>query len=437
MTSNPAAIFSDAKACPSARDERCAQRSSMTRFIFFNRFFHPDHSATSQILSDLAFHLASLGREVHVITSQQLYDAPHANLAKQERVRNVNVHRVPTTAFGRAALWGRGFDYASYYASMWRCARSLASPGDVLIAKTDPPLTSVVALRVAQRANVKLVNWLQDIYPEAAAELRVPFMRGSIGHSLGHLRNQSLRRAQANVVVGRLMAERVKSFGVSAEHIHVIANWADDESLCPVAHANNPLRREWGLAGSFVIGYSGNLGRAHEFQTVLSGAERLRAHPYIVFLFIGGGHHFDQLTQAVRERGLQPMFRFIHYQPQEMLRYSLGVPDVHLVSLRPELEGLIVPSKIYGIAAVGRPIISVTAREGETAKLVRQYGCGLVVEPGDGASLAKAVVQLREDPQAVAVMGKRARAMLDAAFTRKQAFARWESCLATVISSKT
>jgi glycosyltransferase involved in cell wall biosynthesis len=408
----------------------------MTRLIFLNRFFYPDHSATSQILSDLAFHLASLGRDVHVITSQQLYDAPRANLAKEERVRNVQIHRVPTTAFGRAALWGRGFDYASYFASMWRCARSIASPGDVLIAKTDPPLTSVIAMWVAQQTNARLVNWLQDIYPEVAAERGVPFMRGSVGRSLGRLRDQSLRRAQANVVVGRLMAERVKSFGAPPEHVHVIPNWADDDNLFPLAHADNPLRREWGLDGSFVVGYSGNLGRAHEFETVLSGAERLRTYPHIIFLFIGGGHHFDQLTQAVRERGLQQMFRFVDYQPQEILRYSLSVPDVHLVSLRPELEGLIVPSKIYGIAAVGRPIISVTAREGETADLVRKHACGLEVEPGDGASFAEAVVKLRENPEMVADIGKRARAMLDASFTRRHAFARWESLLATVMSAK-
>jgi glycosyltransferase involved in cell wall biosynthesis len=220
---------------------------------------------------------------------------------------------------------------------MWRCARSLVRRGDILIAKTDPPFTSVFAVRIAQQANAQLVNWLQDIYPETAAELGVPFMRGRVGRCLGYLRDQSLRRAQANVVVGRLMAERVKSRGVSHERVHVIPNWTDDEKLCPVVHADNPLRREWGLEGSFVVGYSGNLGRAHEFGTVLTGAERLRGHPRIVFLFTGGGHHFDQLTQAVRERGLQEMFRFIPYQPEDMLKYSLSVPDVHLVSLRPEL----------------------------------------------------------------------------------------------------
>ena len=106
-------------------------------------------------------------------------------------------------------------------------------------------------------------------------------------------------------------------------------------------------------------------------------------------------------------------------------------------SLRPELEGLIVPSKFYGIAAVGRPIISVTSPEGETAGLVRRHACGLVVEPGDGASLAEALMLLSKDPQAAADMGKRARAMLDDGLTRRHAFARWESLLATLMTART
>src|SRR5262245_8531409 len=114
------------------------------RFIFLNRFFYPDHSATSQLLTDLAFHLAASwpAADVHVITSPQLYDCPRASLPSYETVSRVHIHRVNTTVYGRSGLVGRLIDYGSYYASMWRCARSLAAPGDVVIAKTDPPLTS-------------------------------------------------------------------------------------------------------------------------------------------------------------------------------------------------------------------------------------------------------------------------------------------------------
>jgi glycosyltransferase involved in cell wall biosynthesis len=370
---------------------------------------------------------------VHVITSQQLYDSPRALLPKRDIVNGVQVHRVATTGFGRSGLSGRAIDYASYYGSMWRCARSLVDRGDVLIAKTDPPLTSVIAMLVAIQSNARLVNWLQDIYPEAAAELGVPFMTGAVGQSLCHVRDLSLKRAQANVVVGHQMAERVRLRGVASDRVHVIPNWSDDEQICPVGHDRNPLRREWGLEHNFVVGYSGNLGRAHEFHTVISAAERLRNDPRIVFLFIGGGHQFDRLARDVTERGLHQMFRFIAYQRQELLKYSLNVPDVHLISLKPALEGLIMPSKFYGIAAVGRPIISITSSEGEIARLVRQHECGLVIEPGNGQALAEALILLSESPPRVAQMGKRARAMLDDHFARRHAFARWQELLAAMM----
>jgi colanic acid biosynthesis glycosyl transferase WcaI len=409
----------------------------MNRLIFLNRFFYPDHSATSQLLSDLTFHLAASGADVHVITSRQLYDCPHAALAKTDAVNGVHIHRVATTGFGRSALIGRGLDYASYYASMWRCARSLVDRGDLVIAKTDPPLTSVVAMQVAMHRNARLVNWLQDIYPETAVELGVPLMRGVIGAGLCRLRDLSLTRAVANVVVGEHMAQRVRSRGVSPDRVHVIPNWSDDEQLCPVGHHDNPLRREWGLERSFVVGYAGNLGRAHEFATVLSAAQLLRDHPHIVFLFIGGGHQFDRLARSAEERGLHRIFRFIAYQPQELLKYSLNVPDVHLISLKPELEGLIVPSKFYGIAAVGRPVISITASDGEIARLVRRHECGLVVEPGNGTALAAALDVLSNDRPSVLEMGKRARMMLDDHFARRHAFARWQDLLATMMTAKT
>jgi glycosyltransferase involved in cell wall biosynthesis len=403
----------------------------MKRVIFLNRFFHPDHSATSQIVSDLAFHLAASGMDVHVITSGQLYDCPRALLAKEEIVNGVHIHRMPTTRFGRSGLLGRAIDYASYYGLMWHRARSLAGPGDILVAKTDPPLTSIVAMRVAQQTKARLVNWLQDIYPEIAGELGVPLMRGMFGRALCRLRDHSLRRAAANVVVGQRMAERLQSFGVVSDHVHVIPNWSDDQTLCPVRPEENSLRREWKLEHKFVVGYSGNLGRAHEIDTVLSAAALLRDDPHIVFLFIGGGNQFDRLGRLANERDLGQLFRFIAYQPQELLKLSLSVPDVHLISLRPELEGLIVPSKFYGIAAVGKPLISITARDGEIARLVRQHKCGLVVDPGDGPALAEALITLCKYPVRVTEMGKRARSMLDGHFTRRHAFARWEKLLAT------
>jgi colanic acid biosynthesis glycosyl transferase WcaI len=401
----------------------------MPRLIFVNRFFFPDHSATSQILSDLAFHLASVGRDVHVVTSTQLYDDAKAALPVREIINGVHAHRVSSTGFGRGKLIGRSIDYVSFYRSMWQCLVALARPGDIIVAKTDPPLTSIVAMAAARRKGARLVNWLQDIYPETAVALGVPFMRGPLAASLTALRNRSLRQADATVVVGDLMARKVESLGVPPSRVHVIPNWCNDEIIRPVAQSENPLRQSWGLASQFVLGYSGNLGRAHEFQTVLAAAERLRNESHFIFLMIGGGKRFEELSRAVKRQGLTRSFRFIPYQEQKLVPYSLAVSDAHWLSLNPKLEGLIVPSKFYGIAAVGKPMIVIADKNGQIARLVQQYSCGIVVAPGDAGALVDVLRRLSKAPETISGMGRRARAMLDGHFTRQQALQRWSGLL--------
>jgi len=399
----------------------------MSRLIFINRYFFPDHSATSQVLSDLAFHLADLGRDVHIVTSRQIYDSPKALLPSQEVIKGVNVHRVASTRFGRGALAGRAVDYLSFYRSTFYRLAAMVRPGDIVIAKTDPPLTAVIALAATRGSGALLVNWLQDIYPETAIELGVPLMRGPFSAVLAALRDRALQRAAATVAVGELMGRKATALG--ATMVRVIPNWCDDETIKPVAASENPLRRDWNLANKFVFGYSGNLGRAHEFETVLNAAEELRGDPRFVFLMIGGGSRLSELKTIATKRRLEASFRFMPYQDRTALAYSLGVADAHWLSLNPKLEGLIVPSKFYGIAAAARPIVAIADRDGEIGRLVQRFGCGFVIAPGDTAALVAALQAMARDPAMVAELGGRARNMLDTQFTRRQGFTRWRELL--------
>jgi glycosyltransferase involved in cell wall biosynthesis len=408
----------------------------MPRLIFVNRYFFPDHSATSQILSDLAVHLSGSGRDVHIVTSRQIYDDPKASLPEHEIVNRVNVHRVASTRFGRGALVGRGIDYLSFYRSAYHRLINIARVGDLVIAKTDPPLTSVVAMAATRRTGARLINWLQDIYPETAVEIGVPMMRGPVAAGLAVLRDRSLRAAAATVVVGELMGRKAVALGGAPATIHVIPNWCNDENIKPVAQAENPLRRAWELADKFVFGYSGNLGRAHEFDTVLAAAERLRHDPRLVFLMIGGGKRFEELGRIVKERRLAGSFRFMPYQARTLLPFSLGVADAHWLSLHPKLEGLIVPSKFYGIAAGGKPIVVIADKKGELGQLVARYGCGFAIAPGDADALVDALQRLLREPETVAAMGGRARAMLDARFTRQMGLERWRSLLDRLLEQR-
>lgn len=399
------------------------------KIIFVNRYFAPDHSATSQMLTDLANALAA-DNEVHVVTSRQRYDDPAASLPARERIEGVHVVRVVTTGFGRARLPGRALDYLSFYVAAARALFDLAGRGDVIVAMTDPPLISVPAGWIARFKGARLVNWLQDVFPEVAAELRVAAGRGLGGRMLRWLRTGSLRRAAANVVLGRLMRERVINLGVDPMRIREIPNWADGAALRPDAAGRSVLRTEWGLADRFVVGYSGNFGRVHDFDTLLGAMRMLRTDPGIAFLLIGGGAQRAALDAAADEQKL-PNVVWKPYQLREQLDESLGAADVHIVSLRPELEGLVVPSKFYGIAAVGRPTIFIGDPEGEIGSVVRDVKCGVCIRQGDIAGLANAITTLRNDQVLRETMGRNARSLFELRFDRPIAIAAWRSLLAS------
>jgi colanic acid biosynthesis glycosyl transferase WcaI len=364
------------------------------RVVLVNRYFHPDHSATSQIASDLAAHLASRGWDVAAITSRLRYDDPRARLSAQESWNGVSIHRVWSSRFGRAGLAGRAVDYLTFYASAFFAIRRERDA--VVIAMTDPPMLSVLAALASKR----VVNWLQDLFPEVAESLGIKAPR-----ILRRIRDWSLRRARKNVALGDLMAARVPN-------AVVIHNWAD-ANLAPV-----PMKNE-----RFVVGYSGNLGRAHEFGTIIGAMHDL---PDIRFVFTGGGAQLDRVRA---EAGANAEFR--PYAPRERLSESLSSADAHLVSLQPSLEGLIVPSKFYGILAVARPVIFIGARDGELARIIETRRCGVVVEPGDVEGLKLAIAQVAADPE----MGRRGRELYLESFAPHHAFSAWEGVLEEAAAS--
>jgi glycosyltransferase involved in cell wall biosynthesis len=398
------------------------------RVIFVNRFFFPDHSATSQMLTDLVADLGQSHMDVAVITSRQRIDDPGAGLPARDRVAGADVHRVWSSTFGRRSLVGRALDYLTFYLGAgWRLM-GLCVRDDVVVAKTDPPLISVVAGLVVRLRGARQVNWLQDLFPEIAEVLGVGGVSGWRARVLARWRDASLRLAHTNVVLGERMAARVKARGIDDTRIRVIHNWCDGELVHPLPRAHHPLRREWGIAERFVAAYSGNMGYAHDFDTLLDAIEALRHRDDIRFLFVGGGVRRVWLESEVARRRLGNVL-FRPYQPPERLNLSLTAADVHLISLLPRLEGLMVPSKLYGIAAAGRPALFVGDRDGEVASLIAEHRCGISVASGDCASLVTGLESLAADPDLCARLGTAARAAFEARFERRHATAAWRSVL--------
>lgn len=383
------------------------------------------------MLSDLVESLAAQGMPICVLTSRLRYDRPGELLPARATWQGAQVRRLWSTRFGRANLFGRMLDYLSFYLSAVIAVARHARRGDVLVALTDPPMIGTVLQPIARLRGVRVVHWMQDIFPEVAQALLPAARRLPLLGLVTAWRNYTLRRAAHVVVLGERMQERVHQMGVAADRVSVIPNWADEQLLKPVARADNPLRREWGLGDDLVIGYSGNLGRAHEFETLVQAIVLTKDQPGLRFLFIGQGAQLSPLKQRIAALNLLHRVRFEDYQPREMLHYSLSAADVHLVSLQPELEGLIVPSKLYGALAVGRPVIFIGDPDGEVARVLRRHECGQTVTVSGGAALAKALVGYLSSALHLRHCDA-ARYAFTEAYTRSHAAQAWASHMTSV-----
>ena len=296
--------------------------------------------------------------------------------------------------------------------------------GDIVVSKTDPPLLSIVVSLIAQLRRAKQINWIQDLFPEVAMALKVKGVSQWGFTMLQRLRNMSLRTASINIVLSSAMADHLRKEKISENQIAIVHNWADGAKLLEGEDHSVDLRRVWNVEGRFVIGYSGNIGRAHDFETVLNAAERLLGNDKIVFLFIGDGAQRCWIQSEKERRGLNNVL-FKPYQPQKLLGKSLRVPDVHIVSLNPVLEGFIVPSKFYGILAVGRPAIYVGDPDGEIAQNITSAECGAVVPPGEGKILMDCIVTFSKDRDLCKKMGENGYRLFRQRFEKIQALSTW------------
>ncbi len=394
----------------------------MAKYIFVNRFFYPDHSATSQLLSDLVFHLSRYESEIHVVTSRRSYDDPMVRLPAIEKIDSISIHRVWTSNYGRMNIVGRAIDYLSFYLFAFLKLIPLVSRNDVLITKTDPPLISIFTTLIAKVFGAKRINWVQDLFPEVAINLNVRKLQGVLGRVLVRLRNYSLKGVQ-NVVLGERMREKLIQEGVKKSDIKIIPNWVNGKNIRPVS--DNPLRKEWGLEGKFVIGYSGNLGRAHDSETIINAMVALKESENIVFLFIGGGSHLANVQHACEVHDFSNVL-FKPYQPRELLHLSLSAADVHWLVLQPQLEGLIVPSKFYGIAASGRPMIFLGDVEGELATIIKHNNMGFVAPLGDHQTLVNKFNLLASNSSLCHRLGRNSREVFDSEFNHDIALKSWE-----------
>jgi glycosyltransferase involved in cell wall biosynthesis len=371
------------------------------RVLFLNRVYPPSDGATGRLLADLAPELVRRGCDVTVVTSHAAGDAPRSAM-----VEGVRVERVSVLGLNRASHWRRALSYLTVYpALLWRVLR--LPRADIVVTMTDPPLLVLLGPVLKWIKGCRLVHWAQDIYPEVAEELGVLPKGGRLATLCAWLSTWASRKHDRIIVVGRCMKERLLRRGLPAASIHVVANWTHHAH--PIEHAANPFRREHGLEGRHVVMYSGNLGLAHPFDAILDAAAGLQStHPEILFLIVGSGPRLAEVKRKAASRSPGNV-RFLPPQPPEKLACSLSAADLHLASMLENLCGLVVPSKVYGILAAGRPCLFLGPKACEAARIVEEFRCGSVTDSGDGEALARCIVEWTLDRERLRDASRRAK----------------------------
>ena len=385
--------------------------------LLLNQYFPPDEAATAQMLGDLVESLVVHGMSCEVVASNRSYSDPARRYSRRETWRGARVRRVAVTGFGRRSKVGRVVDYGTFLVGA-ALRLVTASRPDVIIGLSTPPILGALAVAAARLRGCRSVYWAMDVYPDLAFELGVLRRQSLAGRLFAAVSRWALGSADTVVALGETMAGRLKALG--ARNIATIPNWADGEAVRPMPAESSRYRRERRWTGKFVVLYSGNLGLAHEFESALGAAERLQTSTDIVLAFVGVGPRLAEVMSEVRRRGLSNV-EFHPPVPREELGDSLAAGDLHLVTLRRGMPGLLVPSKIYGILAAGRPTLYVGPAEGEVFEIVSRGACGSWVDnAADPEELTKVILAYREDAERRAREGCHARQLFEARFTKQR-----------------
>ncbi|HEY3455448.1 MAG TPA: glycosyltransferase family 4 protein [Bryobacteraceae bacterium] len=359
--------------------------------LLLNQFFYPDSAATSQLLTDLARELARRGHDVTAICGGNGYGLTDATEAPP-----VTIHRAQPLPFSRLPFM-RIASYATFLCGA--AVRSICGRApDTSLTLTTPPLLGIIGTLTRRIRGARHFIWEMDLYPDIAEDLSI-FRRHSFSSRLvGAVADYIRRNADGIIALGDDMKERLVRRGVPESKIHVIHNWADGQEIQPLPWHPLPL----------TIHYSGNLGLAHETQTIRDAMLALRDDLRFRFVFAGGGAQRKDLEAFCRTRNLNQT-EFRPYCQRAELSQSLSEGHLGLVTQKLETVGSVVPSKIYGIMAAGRPILYIGPRHATPARIIERFACGWHMEPGNCECLVALLNRLVHCPEEIRSAGERAR----------------------------
>ena len=421
---------------------------------FFTQLYYPDMTTTAIIMTDLVEDLSYYGLNTEVVCAQPTYiknldpqitrigSADYADYRGSgiggssdsgkslgvECHNGVCIRRVWSFLFDKNKILGRILNGTSCFLSMLPAVFSTGK-NNLLIFNTNPALLPFLGFIADRLKGQKYAVLVHDLWPELPAHTGMIRKGGILYRAIDFVTKLSFKYASGIIVLSEAMKRIIlHKVPESEDKIHVIHNWADAGRVYPVSKKDNQLLDKLDLRYKKVVMYSGNLGRYQPLEVMIHAARELRDREDIAFVFAGDGGK-RQKVQVMAARQNLDNIMFIPFQPLDRLAESLSMADVALIGIYPENEGIIMPSKLYGLLAVGKPIICVSDLKSEVVEILNQAKAGLHSSIDDPKELAQKIVAILDDPTKTKEMGHNGRQYFLEHFERKMVTREWEKLL--------
>jgi colanic acid biosynthesis glycosyl transferase WcaI len=361
--------------------------------LVFSQTFVPDPASVGQHMADVAVEMARRGCRVRVYCSARGYDDPTVHYPKRENLHGVDVRRFPFASFGKKSILTRAMGTFTFMVQAFFVGLFTPRLGGIFFS-TSPPLIGVVACLIGLLRRKPVAYWAMDLNPDQLIAMGKLTPTSFTARFLEAANRWILRRSALVVALDRFMADRLVQRAVLDGKLLVMPPWSHDDRLENVGKESNPFVARHGLAGKFVIMYSGNHSPANPLQTLLEAIESFQTDADFRFLFVGGGVGKKSVEAFVAERGLKNVL-CLPYQPLADLKFSLTSADAHVVSLGENMIGIVHPCKIYGAMAAGKPILFLGPRPSHVSDILEKHSIGWHVNHGDVAGMIATIRQIR------------------------------------------
>ena len=397
----------------------------MKKLLFILDTFHPEYASTGQLMTELCQHL-QYDFDITVIVGIPQYGVDEdPKYAKGtfffEKFQNINLVRVRTPKVKKASKLSRLMYLVGHFVNALRATFRVAKP-DLIYVISQPPIVGGMLGRLTKlfRGGALLYN-IQDFNPEQIEAVGYSKMKPLISVAKW-LDNRTIFRADKVIVVGRDMYKTVhdRHHKHDMDKVSVINNWINEGSVrkcsgngvsCAcgrIAEYNelyNPDKK-------FTIMYSGNVGLYYDLENIIKVIGKFDSYEDMQFVFVGGGTKKAELEAYCQEHNLSNV-KFFDYVPKEYVQCSLNTADVHLVTNQKGIKGVSVPSKIYGVLAVAKPVFGILEDASEAHMIIEESGCGKSVEPQDYEGIEALIQWFYDHRHESASMGDQGRAYLD------------------------